>query len=44
MSDMRLSRGACIPKKMGSWNIEQQCEQWHFDTLEWGSNNSLFPE
>jgi len=27
-----------------SWNIEQQCEQWHFSTLEWGSNNRLFHE
>jgi len=27
-----------------SWNIEQQCEQWHFSTLEWGLNNRLFHE
>jgi hypothetical protein len=24
------------------WNIEQQCEQSHFSTLEWGISNSLF--
>lgn len=27
-----------------SWNIEQQREQWHLSTLEWGSNNRLFRE
>jgi WD40 repeat protein len=27
-----------------SWNIEQQCEQSRFSTLDWGSDHSLFHE
>jgi len=27
-----------------SWDIEQQCEQWSFSTLEWGTSNRLFHE